>query len=85
MVWLPSKTIGMLDAIAQIADHVQSAQDATCLRRHAGMIVRGAREAVPKADDVLAVETRFTADATTVLAVKNSLQSGRLSRFKNYP
>jgi hypothetical protein len=39
---------------------VQSAQDASCLQRHANMIVRGAREAVPEAQDLLAVEARFT-------------------------
>jgi hypothetical protein len=51
----------MLDAIAPIAGHVNSLQRATCLQRHAGMIVQGAQEAVPEADDVLAVEVRFTA------------------------
>lgn len=50
----------MLDAIAQIAVHVNSVQQATCLQRHAGMIVKGARDAVPETDDVLAVEARFT-------------------------
>ena len=57
----PALAIRMLDAIVQIAGHVQSAQDASSLQRHAGMIVRGAREAVPEADDLLAVETCFTA------------------------
>ena len=57
----PAVAIRMLDVIAQIAGHVQHAQDAACLQRHAGMIVRGAREAVPEADDRLAVEARFTA------------------------
>ncbi len=57
----PAVTIRMLDAIAQIAGHLQRAQDTACLQRHADMIVRGAREAVPEADDLLAVETRFTA------------------------
>ena len=56
----------MLDAIAQIAGHVQHPQDTACLQRHADMIVRGAREAVPEANDVLAVEGRFMA-ATQVL------------------
>jgi hypothetical protein len=40
---------------------VQHTRDAACLQRHAGMIVRGAREAVPEAEDRLAVEARFTA------------------------
>ncbi|QCB45474.1 hypothetical protein [Hydrogenophaga sp. PAMC20947] len=51
----------MLDAITQIAGHVQSAQDAAHLQRHAGMIVRGARDGVPEADDLAAVEAGFTA------------------------
>jgi len=55
----PAMAIRMLDAIVQIAGHVRSAQDAACLQRHAGMIIRGAREAVPEADDVLAVEAAF--------------------------
>ena len=53
--------IRMLDAVAQIAGHVQRAQDAACLQRHAGMVIKGAREAVPEADDLLAVEAGFTA------------------------
>jgi uncharacterized membrane protein len=57
----PAVAIRMLDAIAEIAGHLQRAQDAVCLHRHAGMIVRGAREAVPEADDLLAVEARFAA------------------------
>ncbi len=55
--------IRMLDAIAQIAAHVQRVQDADCLQRHAGMIIRGAREAIPEQEDLLAVEVRFTAAA----------------------
>lgn len=62
----PAVAIRMLDAIAQIAGHVQHPQDTACLQRHADMIVRGAREAVPEANDVLAVEGRFMA-ATQVL------------------
>lgn len=63
----PAVAIRMLDAITQIAGHVQSAQDASCLQRHAGMIVRGAQEAVLEVEDFLAVEARF-ATATTVLS-----------------
>ncbi len=63
----PAVAIRMLDAIAQIAGHVRSAQDAACLRRHADMIVRGAREAVPEAGDRLDVEARYLA-ATTALS-----------------
>ena len=57
----PAVAIRMLDAIAQIAGHVQHAPDAACLQRHAGMIVRGARAAVPEPDDLLAVEAACTA------------------------
>ncbi len=55
----PAVAIRMLDAIAQIAAHIHRVQDAACLQRHAGMIVRGAREAVPDADDLAAVENSF--------------------------
>lgn len=48
-------------AIAQIAGHVHHAQDVASLQRHADMIVRGAREGVPEAEDRLAVEARFLA------------------------
>lgn len=58
--------IRMLDAIAQIAIHVQRVEDTDCLQRHAGMIVRGAREAVPEAEDLRVVEARFTAAATAL-------------------
>ncbi len=59
----PAVAIRMLDTITQIAGHVRHAQDAACLQRHANMIVRGAREAVPEAEDRLIVETRFMAAA----------------------
>ncbi len=55
----PAVAIHMLDAIARIAAHVKRLQDAACLQRHADMIVRGAREAVPEQEDRLAVEARF--------------------------
>ena len=57
----PAVAIRMLDTIAQIAGHVRHQRDAACLQRHADMIVRGARESVPEANDLLAVETRFMA------------------------
>lgn len=57
----PAVAIRMLDAIAQIAHHVQSAPDAACLQRHVGMIIRGAREAVSEPDDLLDVEAAFIA------------------------
>jgi uncharacterized membrane protein len=57
----PAVAIRMLDTMAQIAGYVQSAADAACLQRQASMIVRGAREAVPEPEDLLAVETAFMA------------------------
>lgn len=74
----PAVAIRMLDAIDQIAGHVQPAHDAACLQRHAGMIVRGAREAVSEANDLAAVEAGFTA-ATCALRTFRSqaLTSGR--------
>ncbi len=57
----PAVANRMLDAIALIAGHVRRAADAACLQRHAGMIVTGAREAVPEPGDLLAVETAFMA------------------------
>jgi uncharacterized membrane protein len=57
----PAVAIRMLDAITQIAGHLQAAQDAACLHRQAGMIVRGAIEAVPEAEDLLAVEACYIA------------------------
>ncbi|MBC7733926.1 MAG: DUF2254 domain-containing protein [Bacteriovorax sp.] len=57
----PAVAIRMLDAIAQIASLVHGTQDAACLQRHADMIIRGARESVPEADDLADVEAAFTA------------------------
>ena len=57
----PAVAIRILDAIAQIAGQVQSAQDAACLQRHAGMIVKGARDGVQEAYDLAAVELGFKA------------------------
>ena len=62
----PAVTIRMLDAIAQVAGQMQDAQHAACLLRHADMIVRGARESVPEAEDLLAVEAHFLAAAQTL-------------------
>ena len=64
----PAVAIRMLDAIGQIAGHVQRAPDAACLQRQAGMIVTGARETLPEPDDLLAVEASFKA-ATQALRV----------------
>jgi len=57
----PAVAIRMLAAIAQIAGHVHRAPDAACLQRHARMVVRGAREAVPEPGDQLAIEMAFMA------------------------
>ena len=57
----PAVAICMLDAIAQIAVHLQRAADAACLHHHAGMIVRAARETVPEPYDLRAVEAAFSA------------------------
>jgi len=65
----PALAIRMLDAISQIAVHMHGAQDAACLQRHANMIVRGAREGVPEADDLLAVEERFQVAAQALREV----------------
>jgi uncharacterized membrane protein len=67
----PAVAIRMLDAIAQIVGHVQRGQDAACLQRHADMIVRGAREAVPEADDLRAVEACFTAATGALLGSRS--------------
>ena len=57
----PAVAIRMLEAIAQVTGHVHRAQDVVCLQRHARMIVRGARVAVPDPDDLLDVEAAFVA------------------------
>lgn len=57
----PAVAIRLLDAIAQIAGHVQHTHQAACLQRQADMIVKGAREAVPEAQDRQAVEVRYGA------------------------
>ncbi len=69
----PAVAIRMLDAIAQIAGHVQRGQDAACLQRHAAMIARGAREAVSEADDLRAVEACFTAATGALRGSRSSL------------
>ena len=66
---IPAVAIRMLDVIAQIAGHVQRTQDAVCLQRHADMIIRGAREEVPEASDLAAIEGRFLQTSRTLRAV----------------
>ena len=55
----PAVAIRLLEAIAQIAVHVQNPQDMACLQRHARMVVTGAREGVPEANDRLDIEASF--------------------------
>ncbi len=66
----PAVAIRMLEAIAQIAGHVQRAEDKICLQRHADMIVRGAREGVPEAEDQLAVEAQFASTSQALSEVR---------------
>lgn len=73
----PAVAIRMLDVMAQIAGHLQHKADAACLQRHAEMIVRGAREAVPEAEDRLAVELRFTAADRVLRSLHGQRDGGR--------
>jgi len=57
----PAVAIRLLDAIEQTAAYVRRVADAACLQRHADMIIRGSREAVPEPEDLRAIEARFTA------------------------
>lgn len=75
----PAVAIRMLDVIAQIASQVQHAQDVDCLQRHADMIVRGARDAVPEAEDVFAVEVRFMATTEALRITLGQDSSGHLA------
>ena len=52
-------TIRLLETIAVIAEAVHRPADWAALRRHADMIVRGAREGLPEGEDRRAVEDRF--------------------------
>jgi uncharacterized membrane protein len=53
--------IRLLETIETIAGAIIAADDRAALRRHAEMIGRGAREAIPDPDDRIAVELRLTA------------------------
>ncbi|MCK7593101.1 DUF2254 domain-containing protein [Pseudomarimonas salicorniae] len=65
----PAVAVRLLDAIAQIASRVQREPDAACLQRHVEMIGRGARSAVPEADDLAVVE----ASAATAMQVLSAV------------
>jgi uncharacterized membrane protein len=54
-------TIRMLEAIAVIAGFVHRPEDRAALLLHARMIARGAREALPEAEDRRVVEARWQA------------------------
>jgi uncharacterized membrane protein len=54
-------TIRLLQTIAVIAEAVDRPEDRAALHRHAGMIVRGAREALPEHWDRKEVEERYQA------------------------
>ena len=62
-------TIRLLETIAVIAESVHRPEDSAALRRHAEMIVRGAREGLPEGEDQRAVEARFE---MTVAALQGS-------------
>ena len=51
--------IRLLESIGQIAGAVRRAEDRTALTRHATMLARAAREALPEPDDRDAVHARF--------------------------
>ncbi|HEY4188024.1 MAG TPA: DUF2254 domain-containing protein [Polyangia bacterium] len=52
-------TLRLLEAIAAVADAAGSDERRVALQRHADMVVRGAREALPESQDRLAVEERY--------------------------
>lgn len=54
-------TIRLLETIAVIAGAAHRPQDRAALQRHADMIIRGAREGLPEAEDRREVEVRYSA------------------------
>lgn len=52
-------TIRLLETIAEVARFVYRPEDRAALSRHARMIVRGARDGLPEAEDRQEVEQRF--------------------------
>jgi uncharacterized membrane protein len=54
-------TIRLLDTIAVIAGATHRPRDRDALRRHADMIVRGAREGLPEGEDRREAEDRYSA------------------------
>jgi uncharacterized membrane protein len=68
-------TMRLLETIAVIAEAVHRPEDWAALRRHAEMIVRGAREGLPEREDQRAVEDCFE---MTIRVLQES-QAARLS------
>jgi uncharacterized membrane protein len=58
--------IRLLDTIGVVAGAARRPDDRAALRRHAELIVRGAREAVPEEEDRQAVERRYFAVSRTL-------------------
>ncbi len=54
-------TIRLLEAIALVATAADRPEDRAALRRHADMILRGAREALPEQEDRAIAEARYRA------------------------
>lgn len=52
-------TLRLLETIAMVAEYVQRPEDRAVLRRHAEMIIRGAREGLPEAEDRRVVEEHY--------------------------
>jgi len=79
--------IRMLEAIAELPDtcDARRAPDAACLQRHAGMIVAGAREAVPDANDRLAVEARFLVATEALRGLHTSREPGQPEMWNDLP
>jgi len=83
----PAVAIRMLEAIAELPDtcDARRAPDAACLQRHAGMIVAGAREAVPDANDRLAVEARFLVATEALRGLHTSREHGQSEMWNDLP
>jgi uncharacterized membrane protein len=54
-------TIRLLETIAVIAGAAHRPQDGAVLRRHADMIIRGAREGLPEGEDRREAQDRYSA------------------------
>lgn len=70
-------TIRLLETIALVAEAVHRPADRDALRRHAEMIVRGAREGLPEEEDRQVVEDRFEAAIRALKGALGSTSDGR--------